>query len=188
MCDGFTTQRIQPSLFAARLLQCARNQDSRNQNKIGPAVGPPRAGAFLRCIFYLKKAFDAMDRERCLLILEGYGVGPNMIRLIRNFWRDAVLVCRASGNYSTCFQSGRDVTQGGPLSAKLFNILVDAVVREWYRQLGEESELEEEAITELMATLFAIFYVDDAYLASRDPTFLQRAVTILVNLLRTCRS
>ena len=112
---------------------------------------------FYDVFFYLKKAFDAMDRERCLLILEGYGVGPNMIRLIRNFWRDAVLVCRASGNYSTCFQSGRDVTQGGPLSAKLFNILVDAVVREWYRQLGEESELEEEAITELMATFFVIF-------------------------------
>ncbi len=27
----------------------------------------------------LKKAFNAMDRERCLLILEGYGVGPNMV-------------------------------------------------------------------------------------------------------------
>jgi hypothetical protein len=33
----------------------------------------------------LKKVFDSMDRERCLLILEGYGVGPRMIRLIRNF-------------------------------------------------------------------------------------------------------
>jgi hypothetical protein len=46
----------------------------------------------------LKKAFDAMDRERCLLILEGYGAGPNMVRLIRNFWRDATMVCRALGN------------------------------------------------------------------------------------------
>ena len=27
----------------------------------------------------LKKAFDAMDRERCLMILEGYGAGPNMV-------------------------------------------------------------------------------------------------------------
>ena len=31
-------------------------------------------------ILDLKKAFDAMDRERCLLILEGCRVGPNMIR------------------------------------------------------------------------------------------------------------
>jgi hypothetical protein len=34
----------------------------------------------------LKKAFDAMDREQCLEILEGYGVGPNMLRLIIQFW------------------------------------------------------------------------------------------------------
>ena len=33
----------------------------------------------------LKKAFDAMDWERCLLILEGHGVGPNMRRLICHF-------------------------------------------------------------------------------------------------------
>ncbi len=49
------------------------------------------------------------------------------------------------------------MTQGGPLLAKLFNILVDAVVREWVRQLREESELEEAVITKLMAAFFAIF-------------------------------
>jgi hypothetical protein len=48
--------------------------------------------------------------------------------------------------------------------------------------LRDESELEEEAIALLMATFFAIFYVDDAYLASRDPDFLQRALDVLVDL------
>ena len=70
--------------------------------------------------------------------------------------------------------------QGGPLSAKLFNILVDAVAREWYWQLGEESELEEETNNALMETVFAVFYVDNVYLASWDPKFLQRALTIHV--------
>jgi hypothetical protein len=55
----------------------------------------PFYGVFLD----LKKAFDAMDRDRCLLILEGYGAGPNMVWLIRNFWWDATMACRASGNY-----------------------------------------------------------------------------------------
>jgi hypothetical protein len=50
------------------------------------------------------------------------------------------------------------------------------------RQLWEESELEEAVITELMAAFFAIFYADDAYLALRDPEFLQQALDILVNL------
>ncbi len=74
------------------------------------------------------------------------------------------------------------MTQGGPLSAKLFNILVDVVVREWVRLLQDESKLEEEVIGQLLATFFAIFYVDDAYLASRDPEFLQQALDILVKL------
>ena len=33
-----------------------------------------------------------------------------------------------------------------------------------------------------MAIFFTIFYVDDAYLALRDPEFLQRALDVLVNL------
>jgi hypothetical protein len=49
----------------------------------------PFYGVFLD----LKKAFDSMNRGRCLLICEGYGVGPRMIKLIRKFLRNAVLVC-----------------------------------------------------------------------------------------------
>ncbi len=41
----------------------------------------------------LKKAFNSMDCERCLLILGGYGVGPKMICLIQNFWENAKMVC-----------------------------------------------------------------------------------------------
>jgi hypothetical protein len=40
---------------------------------------------FYRVFLDFKKMFDSIDRERCLLILDGYGVGPRMIRLIWNF-------------------------------------------------------------------------------------------------------
>jgi hypothetical protein len=86
------------------------------------------------------------------------------------------------GNYGTAFKASRGVTQGGPLSAKLFNILVDAVVREWIRQLWQSGKYKEEKLSELMALFFAIFYVDDAYLATQDAGFLQHALDILVDL------
>jgi hypothetical protein len=137
---------------------------------------------FYRAFVDLTKAFDAMDRARCLQLLEEYGVRPNMRRLIRHFWDEATNVCRASGNYGVPFMSGRGVTQGGPLSAKLFNVLVDAMVREWHRILRSEMGVEdEEELNRMMAALFAIFYVDDAYVAARDPVFLQCTLDILVN-------
>jgi len=138
----------------------------------------PFYGVFIN----LKKAFDVMDWERCLLILEGHGAGPNMRRLIHHFWDEATNVCRDLGNYGTPFKAGRGVTQEGPLSVKLFNIMVNAVVQEWMQLLREEleMEMEEEELDEMMRTLFAIFYVDDVYIASRDPLFLQRVIDGLV--------
>jgi hypothetical protein len=75
------------------------------------------------------------------------------------------MVCQVSVNYGTPFQAGRGITQVGPLSAKLFNVLVDAVAQEWMQELREGSVLEPDQINQLMATFFAIFYVNDAYLA-----------------------
>jgi hypothetical protein len=86
------------------------------------------------------------------------------------------------GNYGEPFKAGHGVTQGGPLSAKLFNILVDAVVCELFRLLREEGNYKEAELEELMATFFASFYVDDAFLASRDAEFLQRALDIISGL------
>ncbi len=118
------------------------------------------------------------------MILEGYGVAPRMIRLIQNYWRDAIMVCRASGFYGLSFKAGRGVTQGGPLSAKLFNILVNAVAGEWFWQLWDDGDYKDGEIEELLATFFAIFYVGNVYLALQDATFLQRSLDILVGLFK----
>ncbi len=138
----------------------------------------PFYGVFLD----LGKAFDAMDRERCIMILEGCGAEPRLVWLVCSYWRDAIMVCWALGNYGTAFKAGCGVTQGGLLSAKLFNILIDAVMWEWMRQLWQGGKFEEEELSEIMAMFFAIFYVDDAYLTSWDVGFLQHALDILVDL------
>ncbi len=51
----------------------------------------PFYGVFLD----LRKAFDAMDRERCILILEGYGAKPWLVCLVQTYWRDAIMVIGA---------------------------------------------------------------------------------------------
>jgi hypothetical protein len=116
-----------------------------------------------------------MDREWSIMVLESYGAGPWMIWLICGYWHDAIMVCRAAGKYGTAFEAGCGITQGSPLSAKLFNILVDAVVWEWMQQLEEDGDI---------ATFFAIFYVNNAFLASRDAGFLQHTLTLLVDLFK----
>ena len=94
------------------------------------------------------------------------------------------MACRAEGNFGRPFKAGRGVTQGGPLSPKLFNILVDAIVREWLRQLfGDDAAMHGLGTDDRLVRLFvALFYADDGYLASRDPALLQEAIDILVPL------
>jgi hypothetical protein len=62
--------------------------------------------------------------------------------------------------------------------------LVDTVVRKWLRQLRDGGIADPEELDLLIAAFFAIFYVDDAYLAARDPNFLQVALTSLVSLFK----
>ena len=44
----------------------------------------------------LRKAYDIVDRERLLEILEGYGVGPNILGLLKFYWE----------NQRPCFTDG----------------------------------------------------------------------------------
>ena len=64
----------------------------------------------------LTKSYDALERSRCLEILEDYGVGPNARRLLKTYWRRLTMVARAGGYYGKAFKGERGVTQGDPLS------------------------------------------------------------------------
>ena len=128
----------------------------------------------------LRKAYDHLDRERCLAIMTGYGVGPKLLRLQTKFWEQAQMVCRAGGSFGKPFRAYRGVTQGGPLSSLMFNICVDAVIREWLRRTMDEEAANgrfAEACREIVA-----FFVDDGLVGSRDPVWLQGALNVLVTL------
>ena len=85
-------------------------------------------------------AYNALDRSRCLEILEGYGVGPSAKRLLTTYWRCLTMVAMAGRYYGEAFKGARGVTQGDPLSPTIFNVVVDAVVRHWIDGIVDKTE------------------------------------------------
>ena len=74
------------------------------------------------------KAYNALDRYRCLDILKVCGVGPRALRLFRMYWERLNMVAQAGEYYIEPFHEERGVIQGDPLSPTIFNAVVDTVV------------------------------------------------------------
>ena len=129
----------------------------------------------------LHKAYDALDRSRCLEILEGYGVGPRARRLLQSYWRRLTMVARTGGYYGTAFKGGRGVAQGDPLPPTIFNLVVDAVFRHWMTGVIADAEAQGDLGKEGRHHT-ALFYADDGMVASSDPQWLQCAFNTLVGL------
>ena len=103
--------------------------------KLAAQLGSLEQTPFFGIFADLRKVYDAMDRDRCLKILRDVGVGEKTVRLTARFWKQSLLCCRAAGYYGRLFEARRGVTQGGPFSPMIFDLMVDAVVREWERHL-----------------------------------------------------
>ena len=62
--------------------------------------------AFIYEIFLdLSKAYDALDRERCLVILARYGIGPRINRVLRIYWEHLLVLAR-EGKYCGALLKG----------------------------------------------------------------------------------
>ena len=68
-----------------------------------------------------------------------YRVVPRALRLLWRYWYCLLMVSR-SGRYSGVpFQGQCGVTQGGPLSPMIFNVVMDASLHHWV-SVVEEAE------------------------------------------------
>jgi hypothetical protein len=90
-------------------------------------------------------------------------------------------MCPARGNYGEPFNAKRGVTQGGPLSSLMFNVCVDAAVREWLCQMLDK-DAARNGIGARVAEILVAFYVDDGLIASHDPVWLQESFNIQIGL------
>jgi len=122
----------------------------------------------------LKKAYDTLDRGRTLEILEGYGVGANLRRIISRIWDGDTMVPKQSGYFGEPFRASRGVRQGDIVSPIIFNIIADAVIRDWEVRMGDGREMRRETKAQ--------FYADDGLLSGEDPTEVQRGLDILTDL------
>lgn len=141
--------------------------------------------AFYEIFLDLKKAYDTVDRGRALDIFQQYGVGPKAIRLLQTFWEDQKQVARQGGYYGPPFKASRGQIQGCILSPTGFNIILDAIIRNWLATIIEDDGVVANAgLGRLIAELLAVFFADDGLVASRDPVFLQKGFDILTDLFR----
>jgi Reverse transcriptase (RNA-dependent DNA polymerase) len=117
----------------------------------------------------LTKAYDTLDRIRTMQILAGYGMGPNLRQFIQTIWDGDTLVPKSGGYFGMPLIAERGVRQGDIISPIIFNIVVDCVLREWYRILGDTD-------------LTAIFYADNGCLAGYFANNVQQSLDLFISL------
>ena len=134
----------------------------------------------------LKKAYDAIDRDRCMEILVVYGVCVNMRKLIQFFWDNAKLVCQ-EGGVDKHFKARQGVPQGGAVLPRIFNVIVDAIIRGWlYQVLGDK--VTRSGVGADICQFLAAFYANDGLIQARDPALLQSSFNILLEYFKVLAS
>lgn len=97
--------------------------------------------------------------------------------ILQQFWDKQICVARTAGYYGETFDASRGVTQGGVSSPMIFNIVLDAVLREFDRQIASAPDRVPEACNKLL-------YADDSWLAGTHLPSLQGSVDILVPIFK----
>ena len=106
----------------------------------------------------LQKTYNALDQDRCFVVIATYGVGPRTIRLLWKNWGRLTMVARSGRYFGYPFKRYRDVIQGYPLSPKIFNTVVNTVIRHWVALVAptkDGTEVLGLSIQDLVAYLYA---------------------------------
>ena len=129
----------------------------------------------------LHKACDDLDRDICLDILEGYGMGPQAHHILQEYWDRLWMVDHSGGYYGLAFKGFWGVTQGDPLPTTLLNIVVEAVVRNLIL-LAELGSGEKDGWGREVRHCAGFFYAEYGLVALTDLVWMQGVFDTLTRL------
>ena len=80
------------------------------------------------CALDFSKAFDCVDRDFMLKMLEYLGIDNNTISLIKILYADTKSIIEFNSEFSEVLDITRGERQGCPLSALLFNLVMEPLL------------------------------------------------------------
>jgi len=80
----------------------------------------------------VSKAYDGLDCDHTLLLLQDYRVGKNILQLLQNFWSNHTIIPQQQGIFGTPFDTKCGITQGDIVSSTIFNIVINTI-HHWYK-------------------------------------------------------
>ena len=134
-----------------------------------------RGGILFLGFLDLEKAYDRVNREKLFEILQGYGVGGDIVRVLQNIYTGSQVKFNWKGIETDWITTESGVRQGCPLSPLLFNLYVrevgatieDSGLGLRYPVIGEGDYIERwERVAGLM-------YADDIVLVAEQKVELQ---------------
>lgn len=96
-----------------------------------------RSKQYVSVFVDFKKAYDSIDREVLLNILNEFGVDLKLLALIRATLTDTKSKVKFLGCLSDSFEVKTGVRQGDGLSPMLFNCVLEKIIRTWRTRLME---------------------------------------------------
>ena len=106
-------------------------------------------------------------------------MGPNLVRLLKNYWDQHRIVPKSGKFLGKAFRTGRGVTQGNPAYPMIFNIMVDAVVRAVLDVVYGPHEVQH-GLGWAAGERNLVFYADDGRISGRDYQWVHYALALMV--------
>ena len=133
----------------------------------------------------LEKAYDRVPREALWDVLKVYGIGGKLLHAIKSFYKCSESCVRVCQEESEWFEVKVGVRQGCVMSPWLFNIYMDAVVKEFKaRTLGKGVNLK---VNGDGLKVSCLLFADDTVLLAESENQLQRFVNEFVRSQRNRR-